>query len=315
LPADILSQLFQALVDAWRFIVHLAPYMLGGILVAALINTFLPRDKPAKLLRRRAWWMLPASALAGLVSPACTFGTVPIFLEMIRRGAPMGPAAAFLVASALVNPQMFLLTAGALGLTVALIQAAGSLLFAISVGGVVNVAQRHGGDLEGSELTAARKSDMDRHHHKHAKDTSWSRRLLGNTVDLAEFVGFYFVIGTIIAALIAEFVPNGFVVAMLGKGRWWAVPFAVFVSVPTYVCGGGTIPLLAYAQQMGMSTGAALAFLIAGPATRITALSALAVLFRKRLVVVYVVLLIVFACILGYVIGPLVASTPTRVIY
>jgi len=54
---------------------------------------------------------------------------------------------------------------------------------------------------------------------------------------------------------------------------------------------------------MGMSPGAVLAFLIAGPATRITALTALAVLFKKRAVVIYVILLLIFSTFLGIALG------------
>lgn len=324
LPVDLRSHIFSALLGAWSYIVHLAPYLIGGILLAALVNTFIPRDKPAKLLQTRKWWMLPLSGLIGLVSPACTYGTVPIFVEMVKAGAPMAPAATFLVASALVNPQMFVITAGALGIWVAVIQAAASLLFAILIGVVVSRLAARGVDIEGSELKAARKAEDDRHsgdvhqshsvskhHHKHAmmKKRSWPHRLAVNTLDLTEFVGFYFVVGTIIASLAAEFIPASMVMSAVGEGKWWAIPFATVVSIPTYVCGGGAIPFLAQAHQMGMATGAVLAFLIAGPATRITALSALAVLFKKRAVVVYVVLLLAFAIVLGALLGGLTPSS------
>lgn len=319
MPADLRSHFFNALLNAYGFILHLAPYLLGGILLAALLNTFVPRDKPARLLRSDRWWMLPIAGVVGVVSPACTYGTVPLFMEMIKRGASMAPAATFLVASALVNPQIFLITAGALGLPVAAAQAAASLVFSILVGVLVSLAVRRGMDLQGSELKAAVLADREQHepacdshkgrrHHKHTMMMSmaWPRRLGVNVLDLTEFVGFYFVIGTVIAALVAEFVPAGVIIAAVGQGKWWAVPFATVVSIPTYVCGGGIIPFLASAGGMGMATGAVLAFLIAGPATRITALSALAVLFKKRAVAIYVVMLLLFATVLGIALGPFV---------
>jgi uncharacterized membrane protein YraQ (UPF0718 family) len=220
----------------------------------------------------------------------------------------MAPAATFLVASALVNPQMFFLTLGALGTPIALLQAGASLVFAVLVGVLVARATARGIDLESSELKAARSAENLSSHSMSSsssarKQLPWPQRLLLNMLDLVEFVGFYFVVGTILAALVAEFVPAGAIVAAVGQGKWWAVPFAAVVSIPTYVCGGGIIPLVAQAKSMGMSSGAVLAFLIAGPATRITALTALAVLLKKRAVVIYVILLLVFSTFLGIALG------------
>ena len=321
MPADLRSQFFQALINAWGFVLHLAPYLVSGIVLAAALATFVRFEKPARLLRSGKWWMLPGAGLAGLVSPACTYGTVPVFVEMIRRGAPAAPAAAFLVASSLVNPQMFLLTAGALGVKIALAQAGASLAFAVGIGWLASRAATRDIDLMSSELTRAetdeseatqvhRSPDHRAHRHSVIAATPWPRRLAGHTLDLLEFVGFYFLVGTLIASLAAEFVPQSVVMAAVGEGRWWAIPCAAVVSVPTYICGGGTIPFLAQASRMGMSMGAVLAFLIAGPATRITALSALAVIFKKRLVLVYFVLLLVFASALGFALGHFVAVEP-----
>lgn len=331
MPAGPKDMFFQALLNSWGFIKYMAPFLIAGILIAAILNTFLPLHKPAKLLQKKRWWMLPVSGLLGLVSPACTYGTVPLFVEMIKNGAPMAPAATFLVASALVNPQIFMLTAGALGMRIAIAQALASLVFSIGIGMLVGHYTRKGVNIEGSELVAARKaehehhSDMHEHHHKHdmhsggnphhdkhkakhqmMRKLPWPRRLGINILDLTEFIGFYFVLGVVVAMLAAEFIPSGFILAALGQGKWWAVPFATVVSIPTYICGGGTIPFLRQAQEMGMSMGAVLAFLIAGPATRITALTALAVIFKKRAVMIYVILLLAFAIILGSLIGPFV---------
>lgn len=327
MPVGFWDRFFEALLNAWAFVRYLAPFLAAGIVLGALVSTFAPRERAVRFLRSRKWWMLPAAGLVGLVSPACTYGTVPVFMEMIKAGAPMAPAATFLVASALVNPQIFLLTAGALGVWVALAQAAASLAFSILIGLLVARAQDRGIDLEGSELKAARTAEQLREcekarcehsprRHKHAALMSlpWPRRLALSILDLTEFVGFYFLLGTLVASLAAQFIPAGAVIAAVGEGRWWAVPLAALVSIPTYICGGGTIPFLARASEMGMATGAVLAFLIAGPATRVTALSALAVLFKKRVVLAYAVLLLLFAWVVGAALGPFVtvggASSP-----
>ena len=81
--------------------------------------------------------------------------------------------------------------------------------------------------------------------------------------------------------------------------EWLNIIFAAFISIPVYICGGGVIPLVQMLMNNGMSTGAAMAFLIVGPATRITALTALGSFLSRRMIVFYVAFLILFSFLLG----------------
>lgn len=300
MPADLKSHIFAALINAWALILKLAPYVAFGILAAAVLSTFSLSHNVAGLIQKRKWWHYPLAAVIGMTSPACTFGTVPIIIEMVRRGADVGCAATFLVASSIINPQMFMLVLGALGTWFALAQVTCVLVLAILVGTLFSFIS-HSGKVVLAENVALHDSDyryvMNSYHAESGYE--WWRRFGRSLVDLAEFVGFYFVLGCIIAALVEEFVPSSLLVEALGEGRWWAVPMSAVASVPLYVCGGAMIPFLAVVHKMGMASGAVLAVLIAGPATRITALSALTVVFRKRFVVAYVFIVLIFAMLVG----------------
>jgi hypothetical protein len=128
---------------------------------------------------------------------------------------------------------------------------------------------------------------------------SWSR-LFSQVVSLTESVGLYFVIGIIIAAVIEIFVPSAWVVKFLGEEHWYSVLVAGSLGVPFYACGGGAIPWIKVLLDEGMSRGAALAFFLAGPATRVTALAALATVLSRRALVLYVAFVLVGAVGLGY---------------
>jgi len=314
MPADFKSHIFNALVNAWSLVVGLAVYVVLGILLGAAASVLLPRSTVVKFLQLRRWWVLLPAAVTGLVSPACTMGTVPVFAAAINSGASPAPAAAFLVASTLMNPQMFLLAVGALGAQMALAQVGACLILAVLVGIAVELLSARGIDLARPQVgayTKHRGTQTPAHQPSFApSNDSSARKFLRSLLDLTEFVGFYFVIGTIIAAVVAEFVPPGLVVGALGERRWWAVPVSAVASVPVYVCGGAMIPFLAVARKMGMASGAILAVLIAGPATRITALAALSVVFKKRAVLAYAVLVLAFATILGIALGNILALAP-----
>jgi uncharacterized membrane protein YraQ (UPF0718 family) len=128
---------------------------------------------------------------------------------------------------------------------------------------------------------------------------SWSR-FLSQVMSLTESVGLYFVAGIIIAAAFEVFVPSGWVSKLLGKGHWYSVLVAGSLGVPLYACGGGAIPWIKVLLGEGMSQGAALAFFLVGPATRITALAALATVLSRRALVLYVTFVLVGATGLGY---------------
>jgi len=118
--------------------------------------------------------------------------------------------------------------------------------------------------------------------------------------DLA-FIGKFFALGILIAALTKTFLSAELVFALLGPGSRWAVPVAVGLGVPLYACGGGTIPIVQTMMQMGMTPGAALAFFIAGPATKFPTLAVLGAVFGRRVLIFYLAVALAGALFWGYV--------------
>ncbi|RLC60749.1 MAG: hypothetical protein DRI80_10325 [Chloroflexota bacterium] len=289
MPADLRSALILATTLAWTQVLRLGPYVAAGILLAALLGQLdLPRRWGRWLSRSGPGTVLGATCLGG-VSPLCTYGTVPVLVELLRGGAPPGPALAFLVASSLLNPQLFVVMAGGLGLHLALAQVAGVLLLSLPVG-LAARRLRPEDFLNAGALQPLNPSPGAR---------SEKKGLLSHLLRLTETVGLYFVVGVILAALLQTLVPPAWVSALLGGGHWYGVLLAGVLGVPFYACGGGAVPIIAGLLAQGMSPGAALAFFLAGPATRLTALAALGTLLNRRALVAYVVYVVVGAALAG----------------
>ena len=284
MPANLTSHLILAAMLAWSQVLQLGPYVAGGILLAVLLGRLdLPRRWGRWLSRSGPGVALGAACLGG-VSPLCTYGTVPVLVELLRGGASPGPALAFLVASSLLNPQLFVVMAGGLGLRLALAHVTGVLLLSLPVG---LLARR----LRPEDfLNAGVLSPL-----SHTSTPPRSHTFLR----LTETVGLYFVVGVILAALLQTLIPPEWVSSLLGAGRWYGVLLAGLLGVPFYACGGGAVPVIAGLLAQGMSPGAALAFFLAGPATRLTALAALGTLLNRRALVVYVAYVVVGAALAG----------------
>lgn len=276
---------------AWQ----LLPYVLIGILASEGL-----RYTPVSALlergcRQHPALAVPAAALLGVVSPLCTYGTVPLVLQLLRAGVPVAPLATFLSASALMNPQLFLITWGGLGARMALARLAAVLICGVLVGLVLHVLPMRWSVQ--AELLAERE-------HSHPRPHGFRLgHFLERCYQTLQFVGFYILLGVVLGSAVEVLVPGRWILALFGSGGWPQLLLAALLGVPLYACGGGTIPLVRGLVENGMAQGAALAFLIAGPATRIPPLMALATLVRPILVVAYVAFLVAYSVVAGALYG------------
>jgi uncharacterized membrane protein YraQ (UPF0718 family) len=296
---DLRSGLVMAAVLAWRQVLQLGPYVAGGILLASLLGQLdLPRRWRRVPGHSGPWTVLGAAFLGG-ASPLCTYGTVPVLAELLRSGASPGPALAFLVASSLLNPQLFVMMAGGLGLRLALAHVASVLALSLPVG-LLAQWLRPDNFLNAGALPPA--SHTPPSPHRCTPSTggmNQSRELADSILRLTETAGLYFVGGVILAALLQTLIPSAWVSSLLGLGRWYSVLLAGALGVPFYACGGGAVPVIAGLLAQGMSPGAALAFFLAGPATRLTSLAALGTLLDRRALIAYVAYVVVGAVLAG----------------
>jgi uncharacterized membrane protein YraQ (UPF0718 family) len=297
--ADWRSGLVLAAVVAWRQVLQLGPYVGGGILLAALMGQLdLPRRWGLRLGRSGPGAVLGAACLGG-ASPLCTYGTVPVLVELLRGGASPGPALAFLVASSLLNPQLTIVMAGGLGWPLALAHVAGVLSLSLPVGMLARRLRPEAFLSTGTRLPTPTLPHTHTPTPLHRDARRGRQTFTHSLLHLTETVGLYFVAGVILAALLQTLVPTAWVSALLGAGRPYGVLLAGVLGVPLYACGGGAVPVIAGLLAQGMSPGAALAFFLAGPATRLTALAAVGTLLNRRALAAYVAYIVAGAALAG----------------
>jgi uncharacterized membrane protein YraQ (UPF0718 family) len=228
------------------------------------------------------------AALLGAASPICMYGTIPLIASLGRKGLPEYILAAFMITSILINPNL-LVFSFVLGAYVAIIRLLCCLGAGIAAGLLVRVFFKNKNlfNFEGFE------------------DKTRSRKSPTLKVFLSDLHrGFvktapYFLIGIIITALFDRLVPKELVIDLFGKHKGFGVLMASTLGVPVYVCGGGTIPLLKAWLDNGMSLGAGVAFMITGPATKLTNVSAVKIILGFRNFILYIAFNMVFAVLIG----------------
>lgn len=127
-------------------------------------------------------------------------------------------------------------------------------------------------------------------------------RLVKNIWRNIKATGLYFLIGIALSAIFQRYVPANAFAGLFGSQRRLAYFLAATIGVPLYVCGGGTIPLLAEWLRSGMSMGAATAFMITGPATKVTNLGAVKIILGIKRFILYLLFTIAFAFFSGILI-------------
>ncbi len=305
MPADFPSQMVKVMLSSWRTISQLWYYWAAGIFLAAWLGQAIPSQRLQDLFQAGRITDMASACLLGMVSPLCTYGTVPVLLQLLRGGVSPAPLLSFLVASSLLNPQLFILMLGALGPLMALAQLLSVALLSMSFGTLslhldesllLNSQAspqraRYGGpggsSWEGDACLSA------------SQGFSWAG-FVHRALSLTESVGLYFVLGVVAGGALEVFVPARWIVESLGAQHPYSVLVASVLGVPFYACGGGAIPTVKTLLGMGMSQGAALAFLVAGPATRVTALSALASVLSRRALALYIIFILIGATGMGY---------------
>lgn len=236
--------------------------------------------------------IIPA-CLLGIASPLCMYGTIPIAASFRKQGMREDWLAAFMMASILLNPQLIIYSA-ALGRSALAVRIVSCFLCGCTAGILVFLFYRDKEffDFEGFEVRASR----DTH-------PNLLVRYLLNFWRNIKATGPYFLIGILLSALFQRYIPQDVMVNMFGGNEAWGVLMAATIGVPLYACGGGTIPLLQAWLTEGMSLGSAAAFMITGPATKITNLGALKIAMGWKRFTLYLMYVMAFSFICGVIVN------------
>ncbi len=272
-------------------------YWVLGIAIGSFISVF-AKNGIHDLFRRmqgKKWGLfgiIPA-CLLGIASPLCMYGTIPVAASFSRQGMRHDWLAAFMMASILLNPQLIIYSA-ALGPTVLTVRIVSCFLCGCAAGLLIRLFYRDRGffDFSGFEERAS-----------HDTHPNILIRYLLNVGRNIRATGPYFLLGVLLSAVFQRYVSQEQMVRLFGGDKAWGVLMAATVGVPLYACGGGTIPLLKEWLWEGMSIGSAAAFMLTGPATKITNLGALKIVLGIRRFLLYWVFIIVFALLTGIVVN------------
>lgn len=291
-------------------LVHeMSPFLLLGFLLAGLMHAFIPGHIYSRYLSAPNLRSVMLAALFGIPLPLCSCGVLPTAMLLRREGASKGATVSFLIATPQTGVDSIIATFSLMGLPFALIRPLAALLTALFGGALVNAFDKNTPAEEGEasqvhtccngtkskhqgneEVHACCCNEAYGHSDTSAKEEhscccnkatpSAEARSFGSRlvlalrygfVDMMQDIGKWLVIGLIAAGLITTFVPTSFFAIFEGN-TLLSVLLVLLFAIPMYLCATGSIPIAAALMLKGLSPGAALVLLMAGPACNVASM-------------------------------------------
>jgi len=304
---NVILMQYYKLMDLQKYIIYfwyyfviqfqqIFVYWIIGMAAGSLISVFAKEKINQIFLALRGkklgiLGVIPASLL-GIASPLCMYGTIPIAASFAEKGMEEDWLASFMISSILLNPQLIFYTA-ALGTKALVIRVTLCFLCGAAAGCLIRLFYKDKKFFNFTGFFSGENRDSDQ---------NLFIRYIKNLARNIKATAGFFLIGIALSAIFQVFIPQGGFARLFGSGGF-GVLMAATVGVPLYVCGGGTIPLLQTWLLNGMSLGSASAFMITGPAAKITNLSALKIVLGIKPFLIYLSFSIIFALLSGLIIN------------
>jgi uncharacterized protein len=278
----------------WTVLLELAPWLLVGAAIAGVLHVVLPNDFVRRHLRGRGA-VLKAVAI-GVPLPLCSCGVIPAGLGLKKDGASDGAVVGFMIATPQTGVDSVLVAAGMLGLPFALFKIFSATVTGLVGGWLTDATSRETAPIEPPPLAATPSRRSPRAGVDHA-------------LEVLRSIWRWLAIGVVISAAITTFVPSSWLAGVAEHGELLALVLALALSLPSYVCATASVPIAAALVAGGLPPGAALVFLMAGPASNVATLGAVYRGLGRRALAVYLGTLVVGSLLFGWAFDFVIPTT------
>ncbi|MGB0661172.1 MAG: permease [Mangrovicoccus sp.] len=291
-PAQLLPNLEKA-IGAF---LHTLPFILFAVAAVAYLKATDAEGLLSRAFTGNVGRMIVLGALAGGLSPFCSCEVIPFIAALLAMGAPLAAVMAFWLSSPLMDPAMFAVTTGALGLDFAIAKTISAVGIGL-LGGLVILALSKTEYLATPLKTQPKKScgsccGGDQPFSGKPVWAFWKeqpRRQVFAQVSGEQlwFLGKWLMLAYVLEALMITYVPADLIGQVLGGDGVMPIILGALVGGPAYMNGYAAVPVIGGLMEQGMSPGAAMSFVIAGGVSCVPAAVAVWALVKPRIFVIY----------------------------
>jgi uncharacterized membrane protein YraQ (UPF0718 family) len=276
-------------IDFWTTIAEMSPYLLFGFFMAGILSVLVSQRVVERHLGGKGIGPLVKASLFGVPLPLCSCGVIPVSMSLHKHGASKGATISFLLSTPQTGVDSIFVTLSLLGPVFAIFRPLVALVTGLAGGGLVDV---FGQSREDENRPPSKCSDECCNGEK---SSTVIRGLKYGFVTLPRDIGRAMLVGLVIAAVISAVRPDDlFAEKLLGTGIF-AMVVMMFLGIPVYVCATASVPVAAALILKGLTPGAALVFLISGPATNAAAFTTIWKVLGGRTAIVYLFTVVVTA--------------------
>ena len=306
--------IIQTLMYFLRLAGVLIGLFVGVSFLVGLIQEYVPMDKMQRALNRvKAPWSNVIGAGFGALTPFCSCSTIPMVIGFINAGAPFGASMSFLIASPILNPVIIALMLTLFGWQITTFYILFAFVAAVLTGIIWDRLGLRSSVKRVRVVGLSGSDSPDNNPNTGLSSTWWNRNkahLIGASgfaVNLFRQLVLYLILGAAIGSVIHGFIPEEFIVTVAGSDNLAAIPVSAVIGVPLYIRASTIIPISASLLGKGMGIGAVIALIIGGAGASIPEVVLLTAIFKRKLVIFFVMTVFAVATIAGFIANALLA--------
>jgi len=286
--------------QSWHLFAEMAPYLIIGFLFAGLLHVFFSVERISRHLGKSSFGSVLKATLFGIPLPLCSCSVIPAVSTLRKAGASPGATLAFLISTPTSGVDSILATYSLLGPVFTIYRILASFFAGVVSGLGANIFDRS----EEAKNESAKKPSCpvcgdDADGHDHSFGARMRAMIVYSFGELIADIGKWVLIGTVVGGAISYFLPADLIGVYLSSPILQML-LMLALSIPLYICATGSLPIAAALILKGISPGAALVFLIAGPATNAITITIVSKTLGKRALVIYLASIILVSLGMGY---------------
>ena len=277
------------ITEFWMTVAKMSPYLLFGFFVAGLLSVLISARLVREHLGGSGIWPVIKASIFGVPLPLCSCGVIPVAMSLRKQGAGKAATVAFLLSTPQTGVDSVLVTLSLLGPVFMLFRPVVALITGALGGLMINLF-----DTDKKELpNIIRQTE-----NSPEKQRSRLAEIFNHGfVTLPKDIGPAMLLGLVVAALISALVPDDYFAGRLIGTGFIAMLIMMFLGIPVYVCATASVPIAAALIAKGLSPGAALVFLMTGPATNAATFVTIWKVLGRKTALLYIITVVI--CALG----------------
>lgn len=280
------------------YLVEIIPALALGFFLSGLIHEFIPTTWVERNLGKKGTKSIFYATITGTVLPICCWGALPVAVSFYKKGSKLGPILAFLVATPATSISALIVTYKLLGLKFTIFIFFAVILMGMLIGIIGNQLSFKPAKIAQDVCPRCEETSHPIHKMillKHIKSVFkfalW---------DMPKEIGLETLLGIVLAAIVATFVPIGLWIRQNLKGIWGYI-FALIFGLIMYICSTATVPLVDAFIKQGLNIGAGMTLLLVGPITSYGTILVLRKEFGMKILLFYLSFISLSSLILGYI--------------